>query len=55
MASERKSPLEESQRLMREREENQAVLEETIHDSKEKIARSEELLERLKKIFNLSR
>jgi hypothetical protein len=40
---------------MREREELQVDLEDRIHDSKEKIARSEELLERLKQIFRSSR
>jgi hypothetical protein len=46
------SPLHESQRLLREHEEHQAELEEGIHDSKKALARSDELLRRLKKILS---
>jgi hypothetical protein len=46
------SPLQESQRLMREREERQVELEERIQESRRRLAHSEELLQRLKKLLN---
>jgi hypothetical protein len=47
--------LKESQRLLREREENQAAFENGMNDSKRTLARSEELLARLKEIFSRPR
>jgi hypothetical protein len=39
---------------MRERAQEQDALEERLHDSKKNLARSDELLARLKKIFSRS-
>ena len=55
MASDSRSPLEESQRLVREREENVSAFEQRVNDSKKSLARTEELLQRLKEIFSRPR
>jgi hypothetical protein len=49
------SPLEESQRLMRELEENQTALEQRIRDSKKRLAHSDALLRTLNEILNAPR
>jgi dihydroxyacetone kinase-like predicted kinase len=55
MVSNGRNALEESKRLLREREENQAAFEERVNDSKKSLARTEELLQRLKEIFSRAR
>jgi hypothetical protein len=55
MVSESGNALKESQRLLREREKNQAAFEERVNDSKKSLARTEELLARLKEIFSRAR
>jgi hypothetical protein len=55
MVSNGRSALEESQRLLREREENGSAFEERVNDSKKSLARTEELLARLKEIFSRPR
>jgi hypothetical protein len=55
MASNGRNVLEESQRLLREREESVSAFEERVNDSKKSLARTEELLQRLKSLFNPSR
>ena len=44
--------LKESRRLLRETEENRAAFDEQMSDSKKGLARTEELLARLKEIFS---
>jgi dihydroxyacetone kinase-like predicted kinase len=55
MVSDSRNALEESQRLLRERDENVAAFEERVNDSKKSLARTDELLRRLKEIFSRPR
>jgi hypothetical protein len=55
MVSESGNALQESQRLMRELEENQTALEQRIRDSKKRLAHSDALLKTLKDILSAPR